>query len=241
MVPTEIFLFIPLFIGLVILSYQRPNLIYSFLLVILKFVYSLYKLCLSIPLLFLRRRTPTSPTQLIGDIKHLNKIPKHLAVMFWSDDVQEERLIEIAQLCCWSWCFGVKIMSIYEPEGRLKNYAHLLQSHINIVSQQFFILEKIIPTIQVTSLSSSYTENESDLLVNLISRSDGRAQIAEMTKSLTEDVIQEKIKYEDVNIQELDKRLSIPQFPEPQLLILFSPKIDLDGFPPWHIHLTEIL
>jgi len=29
-----------------------------------------------------------------------------------------------------------------------------------------------------------------------------------MTRSLTEDIMQEKIKYEDVNIQELDKRLS---------------------------------
>jgi dehydrodolichyl diphosphate syntase complex subunit NUS1 len=240
MIPTEVILFIPLFIGLVILSYQRPNLIYSFLLMILHSVYSVYKLCLSIPLLFLRRRLPKSPTQLIGDIKSLNKIPKHLAVMFWSDDVQEERLIEMAQLCCWSWCFGVKIVSIYEPKGHLKNYAHLLQSHINIISQQFFILEKIVPTIQVTTLSSSSTENETDLLVNLISRSDGRARIVEMSKSLTEDVIQEKIKYEDVNIQELDRRLSSPQFPEPQLLILFSPRIDLDGFPPWHIHLTEI-
>jgi hypothetical protein len=117
MIPTEVILFIPLFIGLVILSYQRPNLIYSFLLMILHSVYSVYKLCLSIPLLFLRRRLPKSPTQLIGDIKSLNKIPKHLAVMFWSDDVQEERLIEMAQLCCWSWCFGVKIVSIYEPKG----------------------------------------------------------------------------------------------------------------------------
>ncbi|CAB4394322.1 unnamed protein product [Rhizophagus irregularis] len=246
MVSTEIFLFIPLLlIGLVIIFYRRPDLIYNLLLVILHFMYSLYKLYLSIPLLFLRNRTPTCASQLSGDIKYLDKIPKHLAVMFWSDDIQEERLIEAAQLCCWAWCFGVKTVSIYEPEGHLKEYIQLLQYHINTVSREFISLEKILPTIQVTSPSSisSPIENEtnqSDLLVNLISRSDGRARIVETTKSLTKDVIQEKIKYDDVNIQELDRRLKIFQIPEPQLLISFSSRIDLDGFPPWQIHLTEI-
>jgi len=85
---------------------------------ILKFVYLIYKLCLSTSF-FLRRRTPTSATQLIGDIKRLNKVPKHLAIMFWSDNVQEERLIEVARLCCWSLCFGVKIVSIHDPEGKV--------------------------------------------------------------------------------------------------------------------------
>ena len=28
---------------------------------------------------------------------------------------------------------------------------------------------------------------------------------------------------------------------EPDLLILFSPRVDLQGFPPWQIRLTEIL
>ncbi|CAG8540435.1 15321_t:CDS:2, partial [Funneliformis mosseae] len=177
----------------------------------------------------------------------LDKVPKHLAIMFWSDDIQDERLIEVALLCCWSQCFGVKIVSIYDAEGRLGHYAHLLQSQINIISQKFFISEKIIPTIQVTSLDSSSlssisssTETEPELLVNLVSRSDGRTRIVNVAKSLTDDIKQEKIKYEDVNILELDKRLSITRFPEPQLLILFSSKVFLDGFPPWHIHLTEI-
>ena len=28
---------------------------------------------------------------------------------------------------------------------------------------------------------------------------------------------------------------------EPDLLILFSPRVDLQGFPPWQIRVTEIL
>ncbi|CAI2167166.1 11638_t:CDS:2 [Funneliformis geosporum] len=178
-------------------------------------MYLIYKSCFSTPLLLQRRRrVPISATQLIGDIKSLDKVPKHLAIMFWSDDVQEERLIEVARLCCWSLGFGVKIVSIYDAEGRLGQHVHLLQSHVNIISQKFFISEKIIPTIQITSLDSSSssisssTETEPDLLVNLVSRSDGRTRIVDVTKSLSEDIKQEKLRYEDVNIRELDKRLS---------------------------------
>ncbi|CAG8461833.1 5471_t:CDS:2 [Funneliformis caledonium] len=205
----------------VIIFYRRTNLFYSFLL-ILQFLYSFYKLCLSIPLILLRRRVPTSATKLIGDIKSLDKVPKHLAIMFWSDDIQDERLIEVALLCCWSQCFGVKIVSIYDAEGRLGHYAHLLQSQINIISQKFFISEKIIPTIQAEpgmSCNGDYFIIFKvlltltililvELLVNLVSRSDGRTRIVNVAKSLTDDIKQEKIKYEDVNILELDKRLS---------------------------------
>ncbi|CAG8772983.1 6457_t:CDS:2, partial [Acaulospora morrowiae] len=53
-------------------------------------------------------------------------------------------------------------------------------------------------------------------------------------------VIEGRFKSDDLDIGELDRRLSVPKFPEPQLLILFSPNVDIDGFPPWHIHLTEI-
>lgn len=27
---------------------------------------------------------------------------------------------------------------------------------------------------------------------------------------------------------------------EPDLVIIFGPKLDLDGFPPWHVRLSEI-
>ncbi|RIB01358.1 Decaprenyl diphosphate synthase-like protein [Gigaspora rosea] len=181
------------------------------------------------------------------DLKILDKIPKHLAVLFWGE-INEKRLKEAAQLCCWSWCSGIKMLSIYNVEDDLKNNAQLLQSYIDTFSRHFFIHEKFIPIIRVTALCASkkpiYSNNEDsnlpDMQVNLISYADGRPWIAEVTKNLAEDVIQGKITSDELNIEELDRRISVPHFSEPQLLILFSPKIELEGFPPWHIHLTEI-
>ncbi|CAG8465519.1 665_t:CDS:2 [Diversispora eburnea] len=143
--------------------------------------------------------------------------------MFWGD-IKEKTMIEAAQLCCWTWCFGIKVLSIYEAEdinlnpGNLKQNANSLQSHINNISRQFFIHEKIVPKIRVTALDTSinYAHFENK----------------DLNKS-------GKFKSDDLDIAELDRRL-IPKFSEPQLIIFFSPNIDIDGFPPWHIHLTEL-
>ncbi|CAG8603621.1 13231_t:CDS:2 [Cetraspora pellucida] len=178
-------------------------------------------------------------------LKNLDKVPNHLAVLFWGE-IKEKRLKEAAQLCCWAWCSGIKVLSIYDVKDDLKNNAQLLQSYIDTFSRHFFIHEKFIPIIRVTALgvSTKYSNNESsnlpDLQVNLISYADGRTRIVEVAKNMAEDVMQGKMKSNELDAEELDRRL-IPQFSEPQLLILFSPKIELEGFPPWHIHLTEIL
>ncbi|CAJ0626108.1 6908_t:CDS:2 [Entrophospora sp. SA101] len=87
---------------------------------------------------------------------------------------------EAAELCCWCKCAGIKILSIYESEGR--------------------------------------------------------DHIIKVVRSLAEEVKLKKVKNDEIDVGEFDKRLS-----KPQLLILFSPRIEFDGFPPWHIHLTEIL
>ncbi|CAG8772173.1 36925_t:CDS:2, partial [Racocetra persica] len=124
----------------------------------------------------------------------------------------------------------------------LKNSAQLLQSYIDTFSRHFFIHEKFIPIIRVTALGVSNNEDSNlpDMQVNLTSYTDGRTRIVEVTKNMAEDIIQGKMKIDELDIGELDRRLSVAQFSEPQLLILFSPKIELEGFPPWHIHLTEI-
>ncbi|CAG8616154.1 5521_t:CDS:2 [Dentiscutata erythropus] len=193
-------------------------------------------------------KTPINSLHIEQDLKNLDKVPKHLAVLFWGG-INEKRLKEAAQLCCWAWCSGIKMLSIYNVEDDLKNNAQLLQSYIDTFSRHFFINEKFIPIIRVTALFAStknvYSNNENsnlpDMQVNLISYADGRPRIVEVAKSLAEDVIQGKMTSDELDIEELDRRLSVPRFSEPQLLILFSPKIELEGFPPWHIHLTEIL
>nr|CAG8471225.1 243_t:CDS:10 [Entrophospora candida] len=73
-------------------------------------------------------RKPTNSSQVLNDLKDLDKIPKHLGVMFWGNfnnsnnvnniDKEIKMIKEAAELCCWCKCAGIKILSIYESEGR---------------------------------------------------------------------------------------------------------------------------
>ncbi|CAG8464822.1 3189_t:CDS:2 [Ambispora leptoticha] len=190
----------------------------------------------------IRSNDVLTPGKVREDFKRLEKVPKHLAVLYWRKHEEtkisnNEKMIkfnEISQLCCWALCAGIRVLSLYEAKDHLKSNADLLQSHIEIATRQFFANDKIIPTTRVSAL-------DSNLQVNLVSREDGRDRIVKMTKSLVYDTLKGKIKSDKIDVEEVDSRLSVPQFPEPQLLITFAPEIVLDGFPPWHIRLTEIL
>jgi dehydrodolichyl diphosphate syntase complex subunit NUS1 len=77
--------------------------------------------------------------------------------------------------------------------------------------------------------------------VLLISEVDGRTTMVDLTKILTEMAQKGKLKPADVNADLIDMELRDSVMTEPELLILFGPRVVLDGYPPWQIRLTEIL
>lgn len=78
------------------------------------------------------------------------------------------------------------------------------------------------------------------LEVILISEEDGREAMVDLTKVLVQMVQKEKISAQDITLDVLDNELSEAVMPEPDLLISFEPYVDLQGYPPWPIRLTEI-
>ena len=49
-----------------------------------------------------------------------------------------------------------------------------------------------------------------------------------------------KICQEDISVDLIDAEISESVMGEPDLLILFSPSVGLQGYPPWQLRLTEI-
>ncbi|KAL5347345.1 hypothetical protein ACLOAV_007656 [Pseudogymnoascus australis] len=78
------------------------------------------------------------------------------------------------------------------------------------------------------------------LSVLLISEEDGEDSIVDLTKTLTEMSQRSKITPKDITVDLVDAELSESVMSGPELLILFGPTIELDGYPPWQISLTEI-
>ncbi|CAG8510428.1 7585_t:CDS:2 [Paraglomus brasilianum] len=149
---------------------------------------------------------------------------------------------EIGKLACWAASAGIKVLSIYEPEGKLKRIVQQLQHHVDAEARRFFAREGNIPILRVSVVynSSSMEDIQADLQIILLSRSDGRGRIVEVTKSLASETLQGNLQSDAIDVERIDQAFSDSHFTEPQQLIMFSPEIDLQGFPPWQLRLTEI-
>lgn len=74
----------------------------------------------------------------------------------------------------------------------------------------------------------------------LLSAEDGRDSVVDLTKTLTEMSQRSKLSSADISMELIDAELSESIMGEPDLLILFGPHVELSGYPPWQIRLTEI-
>lgn len=63
----------------------------------------------------------------------------------------------------------------------------------------------------------------------------------DLTKTLAVMAQQQKISPNDISAELVDVEISESIMSEPDLLILFGPRVMLEGYPPWQVRLTEIL
>lgn len=102
------------------------------------------------------------------------------------------------------------------------------------------------PGVSVTSphkdgLSAPSSGNHpGHLKLHLISSQDGRDSVVDLTRTLADMSQRGKLSPRDISIDLIDAELSEGIMPEPDLLIVFTPYINLAGYPPWQIRLTEI-
>lgn len=78
------------------------------------------------------------------------------------------------------------------------------------------------------------------LSILLLSAEDGRSTLVDLTKTLTEMSQRRKLSSDDISLDLIDAEISESVMGEPDLLVLFSPNVQLQGYPPWQARLTEI-
>lgn len=79
------------------------------------------------------------------------------------------------------------------------------------------------------------------LSILLLSASDGRRTLVDLTKTLAEMSQKSKLAPEDISAELIDAELTESVMGEPDLLLLFGDSVVLQGYPPWQVRLTEIL
>lgn len=99
------------------------------------------------------------------------------------------------------------------------------------------------------------TTKPQTLTILLLSSTDGRETLVDLTKTLAEMSQNGKLSSEDITPELVDAEITeittqplsmdptLPDTvlkPEPDLLLVFGPFLKLDGYPPWQLRLTEM-
>ncbi|KAJ9657994.1 hypothetical protein H2198_003963 [Neophaeococcomyces mojaviensis] len=235
-----------------------------------------------------------TPAYIQKDLKNLSRSPEHLSVILKfdssADDGLETLLDEVAELSAWSASAGISLLSIYEKSGILKQYMSAVEEIVQQKLVLYFGAPPATPTLrvfapnvpsipptrstdtpattnEVTNGENHYQLSGINLNLLLLSQSDGRDTLVDLTRTLTEMAQGHKLRPKDITVDLIDAEISaITSIPppaetkpsklnghingvqnlectlpsEPDLLIVFAPYIKLDGYPPWQIRLTEI-
>ncbi|KAK5127150.1 hypothetical protein LTR85_008511 [Meristemomyces frigidus] len=209
--------------------------------------------------LYYHHRTP----ELIRrDVKGLSKVPQHLSVILQlppeggKKDRLEALVHDACEVAAWSACAGVSMVSIYERTGILKSSLQHLHRRIerNLASY-YGATSPLKPTVSLRAPhQSSYSPPHSPepsshgtagssrphITILLISASDGRQTLVDLTRTLASMAQDQKLQPGDISAELIDAEISESVMGEPDLLICFGDRVVLDGYPPWQVRLTEI-
>ncbi|KAI1082822.1 Decaprenyl diphosphate synthase-like protein [Whalleya microplaca] len=195
-----------------------------------------------------------TPDYVRRDVSTLRRLPVHLSVILTLEDggrpgdALEKLINETSEVAAWCASAGIPRLSVYERSGILKRY--MPQTHRSLTHKlKGWFGKHQAPPISLStrgaatihSLNREYgMQDQGTLQIRLICEDDGREAMVDLTKVLTQMVQKEKISAKDVTLDVLENELSEAVMDEPDLLISFEPYVDLQGYPPWPIRLTEI-
>lgn len=196
---------------------------------------------------FRKNRTPQLISQ---DVSSLPKIPRHVAAILKLKQNKKgaglDRLLDqTGDLASWCIGAGISALTIYERNGVLKaldpkDFQQRISKKLEKVFGASELPRIIVKLPHMKINESSSVSEEFDLVITLISEEDGRKSLVDLTRSLGDLALLKKINARDITIASIDTELKHLIVDEPDLVILFGPKIDLDGFPPWQMRLSEI-
>ncbi|CDO95574.1 unnamed protein product [Kluyveromyces dobzhanskii CBS 2104] len=217
---------------------------------------------IAIKLLDLAYNPSNSPQLIRQDVNKLQKIPKRIAAIL---EYKSEGDIggglpglinDASDVVCWTVSAGIKHLVLYEYDGKMKQSVGELRAGIHHKLAKYFGAEnvprfaiKIPHTNQVffdvnegpmDSANEKSKKHKVAVEISLLSKVDGRETILELTKTMADLCAKGQLKVEDVDTKLVNQELTQLVGHEPDLLLYFGPALDLQGFPPWHIRLTEL-
>lgn len=190
-----------------------------------------------------------TPQRIRADVSKLAKIPRHIAFILTLKGIHVEGggiegiFSDIGEITAWCVGAGSPEITIYEKTGCLKKLP--IQDVYNAVRQRLslYFSSDGMPSFKIVIPETGIFAGPGDaqFTVYILSEKDGRTLIVELTRVFAELALQNRLKPEDLTLDFIDQKLKSRSGPEPDLIIMFSSHIDLQGIPPWHIRLSEMI
>ncbi|KAF3769069.1 Undecaprenyl diphosphate synthase [Cryphonectria parasitica EP155] len=195
------------------------------------------------------------PAMIQKDVKGLERLPKILSVILKLEDdgkggAELERLVnEVAEISAWCACAGIPVLNVYEKTGLLKQYLPEIHRAISQNLKSYFgkqhptlaLCAPHVESIESPAPTAGYGgDGPGHLLVRLVSHEDGRDSLVDLTKTLAEMAQRNKVDPAHIDSALLDGELKDIVMEESDLLIIFGPYVEFQGYPPWHLHITEV-
>lgn len=193
---------------------------------------------------------PNKTPQIIrDDVNKLTKIPKRLSCIVNLKDEDDENggvdglINDISEIVAWTLSSGIPQLSIYEYNNIIKDNLEELNRYIGKNLKKYFGQESI-PNYRIRLPHANKVINNGggdvDLEINILSRIDGKPTMVELTKTMSELANNNELQIQDISIDLINEELIELVGVEPDLVVCFSPILDLQDYPPWHIRLSEI-
>lgn len=239
------------------------NFIYKVLLVVLYFIFAIFRYTQyqynqkRLALLTFIYNPSRMPQLIRQDVLQFSKLPTRLAVILELKPIGQiggglyGLLSNAGEVVSWSVSAGIKDLVLYDSSGQLQRNINILEDEIFATLLKYYSSENMpdftvyIPSIgkkfhRYNNCNSGGLRQTEFINITLLSQRDGRQAIVNLTKTLIAYCKEKKILNSDyITLDLLHSILSKLVCVEPDLLIFFGPTLDLQGFPPWHIRLTE--
>ncbi|KAK2806986.1 hypothetical protein FQN51_005789 [Onygenales sp. PD_10] len=179
-------------------------------------------------ILYYHHRTP----ELIQkDVRGLSQLPQHLSIVLTlgrDEDALDVIMDEVAELVAWSSCAGIPMLSVYERTGVLKSYIPTLHKIIISKLSSYYGPPSHQPNLHIFAPHhASYSptlspptskSNPASLTLLLLSATDGRDTLVDLTKTLAEMAQHGKLSPQDISTKLIDaeiRELTSPPTPPP--------------------------
>ena len=187
-----------------------------------------------------------SPELIQRDVRNLPRLPQHLSIIVdlasTSPEDLQKLLQDVAECAAWCICAGIPHLSVYERTGALKTHVPSLDRACRDTLHSYFPPASA-PRVKLRAPLQSFSPGGSrspspnyraieeanqisdraglDLL--LLSSSDGRATLVDLTKTLAEMAQKRKLGPSDITTSLIDAEVCESSCGEPDLLVVMAP------------------